>query len=90
MIDTIRGFVLDLAAGKGIGAVSDDDSLVAAGIIDSLGVFQLVAFLQEEFQIPIDDDEITPEHFRSVTTIARFVADKTADKTRGGTSAAGR
>jgi acyl carrier protein len=89
MKEQIRSFVLELAETKGITSVGDDDSLVAAGIIDSLGVFQLVAFLQEAFQIPIDDDEITPEHFRSVTTITTFVEARAADRPRTGTSASG-
>jgi acyl carrier protein len=74
----IRRFVLDTAATKGIATVGDDESLIVAGIVDSLGIFQLVAFLQDEFEIPVEDHEITPEHFRSIATIERFVTDKVA------------
>jgi acyl carrier protein len=71
----IREFVLDrLAPTSGQADVRDEDDLIDSGVIDSLGVFQLVAFLEDRFGIAIGDEEITPENFGSVMAIERLVA----------------
>lgn len=73
----IRQFIVDnLAASKGVSSITDDDSLTTSGIVDSLGIFQVVAFLQETFDVPIDDDDITVENFSTITTISQFVIDR--------------
>ena len=74
---TIRDFVLDrLAPTSGRADIADDDDLIDSGVIDSLGIFQLVAFQEETFRITIGDEEITPENFGSVTAIERLVASR--------------
>ena len=74
---TIREFVLDrLAPTSGRSEIADDDDLIDSGIIDSLGIFQLVAFLEESFGVSIGDEEITPENFASVSAIERLVAER--------------
>jgi acyl carrier protein len=71
----IREFVIDrLAPTSGLADVRDEDDLIDSGVIDSLGIFQLVAFLEERFGIAIGDEEITPENFGSVMAIERLVA----------------
>jgi len=70
----IQQFVVEnLAASKGVTSIADDDSLTDRGIVDSLGIFQLVAFLEEAFGIRFDDDEITLENFATIRVITRFV-----------------
>lgn len=74
---TIRDFVLDrLAPTSGRSDIADDDDLIDSGVIDSLGIFQLVAFLEETFGIAIGDEEITPENFGSVSAIERLVGSR--------------
>jgi len=71
----IREFVLDrLAQTTGKTAIDDEDDLIESGVIDSLGIFQLVAFLEERFGVAIGDEEIVPENFGSVLAIERLVA----------------
>jgi acyl carrier protein len=71
----IREFVLDrLAPTSGRTDIHDEDDLIDSGVIDSLGIFQLVAFLEERFGIAIGDEEITPENFGSIVAIERLVA----------------
>jgi acyl carrier protein len=53
--------------------VTDSDNLLESGVIDSLGVLELVTFLQQEFSLQVDDDELTPENFQSIQSIAQFV-----------------
>ena len=60
-------------------SVADDESLLEAGLIDSTGVLELVAFLETEFQIRMADAEIVPENLDSVRSIAAYVRRKAAD-----------
>ena len=46
------------------------------GIIDSLGIFRLVAFLEETFRVRIGDEEITAENLKSVDVIEQLVLAK--------------
>jgi acyl carrier protein len=72
----VHEFVLDAARRKGLGAVTDEESLTENGVIDSLGIFRLVSFLEENFGIQITDEEIVYENFQSVNSIETFVAGK--------------
>lgn len=74
----ILPFVMENALSKGITQVGDDESLTDRGIINSLGIFQLVWFLEETFAIRIGDEEITNENFDSIRAIESFVAEKLA------------
>jgi acyl carrier protein len=57
--------------------VSDDDSLIGMGIIDSTGIQELAQFLEVTFCVRILDEEIIPENMDSITNIARFLRKKT-------------
>jgi acyl carrier protein len=52
------------------------DSQLLNGIVDSLGLMQLVAFLEEEFEIEVDDSDISKEYFSTVGDIGRLVGAK--------------
>ena len=56
--------------------IKDDDHLLEAGIVDSLGVLELVTFLERGFKITVLDDELTPENFKSIESLASFVGRK--------------
>lgn len=53
-----------------------DDGLLAEGIIDSMGVMQLVSFVEETLGVAVDDEEIVPENFASLRALAQLVAAK--------------
>lgn len=75
--DQIREFITEnLAQPKGISAFSDDDSLMENGVMDSLGIFRLVAFLEENMGIRVSDDEINPENLKNLNTIEELVLRK--------------
>ncbi len=52
------------------------DSLIAAGVIDSTGVLELIEFLEERYGIQIADEEVLPENLDSIGSIGRFVTEK--------------
>lgn len=55
------------------------DSLPNAGLIDSLGMLELVSALEENFQIVIQSNDLTMEHFESISSIADFIIKKSAE-----------
>lgn len=50
-----------------------DTPLLEQQIIDSLGLMELVAFLEREFEIEVDDADITTDHFQTISHIAELV-----------------
>lgn len=54
----------------------DDQTPLLNGLVDSVGLMELVSFIESEFEIPIDFSEVEPKNFRTVGDIARFVAGK--------------
>lgn len=59
-------------------SIDHDHDLLTSGIIDSMGVMELVGFVEGTFGIAVDDQDILPENFRSVSAIAQYVARKQA------------
>ena len=59
-------------------ALSDSESLLDAGLIDSTGILELVAFLEAEFAIQMADAEIVPANLDSIKAIVAYVERKTA------------
>ena len=54
-----------------------DDVLLLDNVIDSTGVLELVAFLQDRFGIVVADEELIPDNLDSVRNIATYVERKT-------------
>ena len=61
-----------------LAGLSDTESLLESGVMDSTGVLELVAFLEGAFPIEMSDAEIVPENLDSIASIARFVKRKLA------------
>jgi len=75
--DQIRQFATEeLAAAKGINEVTDDESLIDNGVVDSLGIFRLVTFLEENFGVKVADEEISAENLQSIDMIEQLVISK--------------
>jgi len=62
---------------------ADDDSFLKNEIVDSTNILELVMFVEEEFGITTDDDEITPDNFDSVSKLSRFTRSKMDSKVGG-------
>lgn len=78
---TLRDYIAQniLFAPEGFG-YNDDDSFLENGIIDSTGVVELVAFLEEHFKISVEDAEITPQNFDSIANLTAYISNKLAPK----------
>ncbi len=77
--ETVRDFVAEnFMLGAKADVPADGESLVGNGVIDSTGVLELVAFVEEQFGLFMEDDELIPENLDSISNIVGFVARKTA------------
>ncbi|MGA9543868.1 MAG: acyl carrier protein [Candidatus Sulfotelmatobacter sp.] len=73
---SIRSFILKKFPAARKRDLKDDLSLLESGIIDSLGVLDVVGFLEQTFNIKIDDDELTPDNFANINCMVSFVQRK--------------
>jgi acyl carrier protein len=51
----------------------DEATLLGSGIVDSLGILALVSFIEAEFDIVISEEELRPDNFRTIASMAAFV-----------------
>ena len=73
----VRGFILEnFMFSNDESALNSEESLLDKGVIDSTGVMELVAFLEDKFRS--NDDELVPENLDSVRNIVAFVDSKCA------------
>lgn len=56
--------------------LDDTTSFLQHGIIDSTGVLELVAFVEQELGVAVDDDELLPSNFDSIAAISEFIRRK--------------
>jgi D-alanine--poly(phosphoribitol) ligase subunit 2 len=50
-----------------------DFDLLEGGVVDSLGLLKVVAWLETEYDIEVDDSELGPDSFRTVAAIAKYI-----------------
>lgn len=72
--DKVAGFIVDELGWTGPReALTDDYPLLANNVIDSLGLFRIVEFVENEYGVEIPDDELLPENFETLGAITRMV-----------------
>jgi acyl carrier protein len=73
--DKIKEFIItEVNPDLGLQSLDDDQPLIDSGIVDSLGVLRILAFLDEAFGIDLSGDEIKLQNFRTVRTICDLIA----------------
>jgi acyl carrier protein len=73
---SIRGFFSDTVAYRRSAEPSDSQSLIATGLLDSLAMLSLIAFIEQTFDTCVGDDDVEPENFGSIDSLTAFVARK--------------
>lgn len=53
--------------------ISNDESLLDAGVLDSLAIVKLLAYVEDEFDVEIPDSDFDPDNFESVATITQLI-----------------
>lgn len=73
-VDAIKHFIVaEFLSDAALDQLDSDYDLLASGVIDSLRLLRLVAWLETQFSLPMDDIEIAPDNFRTVTEIVKLV-----------------
>lgn len=74
--ERIRSFIIQKFPAARKRTIDDDVPLLASGIVDSMGVLDVVTFLEKSFSIRLADDELTPDNFATIKCISSFVERK--------------
>ncbi|MDT8340390.1 MAG: acyl carrier protein [Longimicrobiales bacterium] len=59
-------------------ALSNSDSFLERGIVDSTGIMEVIFFVEEEFGFSVEDEEMVPENLDSIDALVAFVGRKQA------------
>ena len=73
---TFRNFIIENFLFEEDDGLKKDTSFLENGIIDSTGVLELVMFIEETYDISVDDDEIVPENLDSISNITKYIQRK--------------
>jgi acyl carrier protein len=80
----VRTYLLDnFLMGGTAQDVQDDTSFMDNHILDSTGFIELISYLEEQFGIRIEDEEMVPENLDNLNSIERFVSGKRASSSVG-------
>lgn len=70
----LREFIVEtFLFGEGGDQLLDEDSLLERGIIDSTGVLEVTAFLEDDFGLKVVDEDLVPDNFDSIAKLTAFV-----------------
>ncbi len=75
-----NSLLAEFAADLGTKSFDPDEDLLEQRIIDSLGLLKLVTFLEKSHGIQVNDEDIVPENFQSLNSMAKFVEQKMRSK----------
>jgi acyl carrier protein len=81
MHQSIQKQIIDFIAinflfGEAKNALGNEDSLLETGVIDSTGVLELVAFIEETYGIKVEDEEIVPENLDTISNITAYITQR--------------
>lgn len=77
----IRKFISEeLLLGSGQDGISEDESLINSGVLDSLSLLRLIHFMEETFGVTVEDGEVTPDNFDSIASMKTFIVRKGRSK----------
>ncbi len=74
--DVTAFIVENFLFGEAADAPKRDTSFMDTGLIDSTGILEVVTFLEDKYELEVDDDDLTPENFDTVGNIATYVTGK--------------
>ena len=71
--DKIRKFLSEEVLFEEGGAQIGDDQALVGEVLDSLALMQLVEYIEQEFEIEVADEDVTPENFQTLNDLERYV-----------------
>jgi len=76
--EKIKAFIVENFLFGEDNGLKDETSFLDEGIIDSTGILELVDFLEQEFSVTIEDEELTPENLDTIANVDNFISRKLA------------
>jgi acyl carrier protein len=77
IFDALRSYFAQQGIGReGSAAVTPDTDIVGQGLIDSLGIFKLIAFVEEKFAVTVEPDEVLLENFQTPRALRNLIVKK--------------
>jgi acyl carrier protein len=76
IFDTLARFFAQEATGQGAIAVAPDTDIIGEGLVDSLAIFKLIAFVEETFGVTIAPDEVLLENFQTLRAVRNLIVKK--------------
>ena len=77
--ETIKNFIIsNFIIEQNAASIDNDRSFLESGIIDSTGILELVSFIEEQYRIKIEDEELIPDNLDSISNVVRFINQKVA------------
>jgi len=80
--DQLRVFIADETHLDGGVVLTDDYPLIERGVVDSMGILNIVSFVESEFGIEVRDDELLQGNFGTISSIARLIDSKRGGETQ--------
>jgi acyl carrier protein len=80
IIDQLRDFVIDTFPNARLRGVSPREQLLENGIIDSLGILEIIRFIETTYKIVIEDTDVIGKNFSTLSNIAQYVRRKVLSK----------
>ena len=77
--EEIKNYIIE-ASLEDVNKIKDETLIFDTGLLDSMGLLFLIEFLNENYQVEVEDDELNPENFESINSIASFVEEKLKEK----------
>ncbi len=73
--EEIKNYIIE-ASLSDANKIKDDTLIFDTGLLDSMGLLFLIEFLNENYHVEVDDDELNPKNFESINSIVEFVEGK--------------
>ena len=72
-------FIIDEIINEKSTLLKDNEQLIEAGIIDSFGIIKLISFIEKQFEIKLDNDDLMPNNFENIRSISNMISRKQND-----------
>ena len=72
----VRNFIIENFLFEEDENLKEDTSFLENGIIDSTGILELVTFLEETFEITVEDEELIPENLDTISNVVQYIQTK--------------
>jgi acyl carrier protein len=73
----IESFIVkEIMLGDNSTKIDPNESLINSGVLDSLALLRLIAFIEEQFKVTVEDSEVVPENLETINDIVAFVEQK--------------